>query len=604
MTPAGIDFIIPPCLEIFCAERFGHCADSLESMSTPFPAPERTGTIPVVFLPGLLCKLHRLSFSGTVQMRRDSLLKSVYFLQGEILSAASNEETDRLSSLLLRGGLVTPEQMEMAREKARPGISLGRSLVELGFVSRSRLMETAREQVQGILSGLFDWDSGEYELLEGQVPAAVPNLRMKTEKLLFDSLQLSTNRAAVLREIGGMDRCFTPARANNRSWKGWSLGEETRTVLSSVNGTANVTQLAAKNGLDDFTAAKILCAGVHFGILEPVEIPPPDSAQPEEEAAPPEEVPVTVSVGPEEFSPDAAFEGNPAVEPAEPAGNMNPVSRPFGTMRIPSKSIEPSDPPGEGPAADSSPDAIMEPVQAEASPSPEEGPFQGYVDTSAETRIRYPKRMEGGKNFFRSRWMAFGGILIGGALVLFAMALFTADGSSETEVVLPAPKDAQEHPPIPETEDKNILLEEIPATGMTGLESRILPEPAAPPPSPVDISPLEKANRSLLAKDFPGAADQYRDILSRSPGGAYTLQILLACQASTVAKMIPPPEESYLLPIRFKGKPCYRICWGSFPSRNAALRAGKQLPATYAKMTNNPFPLSIAKAVSGPDRAR
>jgi hypothetical protein len=255
-------------------------------MSSPFQTPKRQARLAEVFFPGILCRLHRLSFGGTVQARNGPLTKSVYFRDGQILSAASNDDGDRLPSILLGSNLLSRDQLDMALEKARPGISLGRSLVELGFVSRHQLMETARDQVRGILESLFGWTEGEYQILENQVPPAVPNLGMNTEQLLFTALGRSSNREAVLREVGGMDQKFGPSEIPSPEWKKWGLGDEANRVLGAVNGVRTVNHIAAEVETDAFSVIKMLCGGLHLGILEnlnpPASVPPMESTPSEE----------------------------------------------------------------------------------------------------------------------------------------------------------------------------------------------------------------------------------------------------------------------------------------------------------------------------------
>ncbi|MBI4161420.1 MAG: DUF4388 domain-containing protein [Acidobacteria bacterium] len=552
-------------------------------MSTPFPAPEREGNLVRIFFPRLLCRLHRLSFLGTLQVRNGSLTKSVYFRDGQILSAASNDEADRLSSLLLRDGLLSREQLEMAREKAPPGTSLGRSLVDLGFVSRHQLMETARNQVRAILADLFAWEAGEYQVQEKEIPAAVPNLGLRTEQLLLETLRNSTRREAILREIGGMDRRFRPVQDAGWEWRRWSLGPEAERVLRAVNGVRSVSQIASEAGLDDFTAAKILCAGTELGVLDAVDLSPPAAPDP----------------------PPAA--PAPASEETEAAAEILRIpvraeaSAPVATVEL----AAPPDPRPPAPVPGRRPARVREEIP------PDEGPFHGFVDTSAEAATRRRGAGGGGGSSGR-RWVASAGVLVASALILFGLFLWlrreppVGEGAPTLEPIsgLDAPTGEQEQAPTEGPGGEVQPGAPIPeaAPGPRDGESPEPPrvEPPPPPTAPAGGPPAGADPRQALAAGwFELAAQGYRDALAADPKG-YTLQILLACRESTVAALLPPPEEMFLLPQKFRGRDCYRVCWGRFPDRGAALRGAAELPRRLSGLNGPPLPVAISGALGEP----
>lgn len=58
--------------------------------------------------------------------------------------------------------------------------------------------------------------------------------------------------------------------------------------------------------------------------------------------------------------------------------------------------------------------------------------------------------------------------------------------------------------------------------------------------------------------------------------GPFTLQLAVACRKETAERLLGRVEgagDLYILPAVAKGQECFRICWGSFDSKEAALRA-------------------------------
>ena len=83
--------------------------------------------------------------TGMIRLENGPVIKVVYFQNGTIAFASSNEKADRLTEVLKRAGKLTPEQVEDAQSRLKPNISLGKTLVELGYISaRDLLWERAR----------------------------------------------------------------------------------------------------------------------------------------------------------------------------------------------------------------------------------------------------------------------------------------------------------------------------------------------------------------------------------------------------------------------------------------------------------------------------
>ena len=79
-------------------------------------------------------------------------------------------------------------------------------------------------------------------------------------------------------------------------------------------------------------------------------------------------------------------------------------------------------------------------------------------------------------------------------------------------------------------------------------------------------------------------------------GGAFTLQFLYACNADNVRSQVETlgaDRDFYLLPVEDHGRACYRICWGTFPSKEAA-RTARNIPPPMAALSQTPQVKSIA----------
>src|SRR5215204_3159425 len=126
----------------------------------------------------VLLDVHGSRLTGMIRMENGSIIKVVYLQQGNIAFASSNEKADRLTEVLKRAGKLTPEQIEHAQARLKPNVSLGKTLVELGYINPKDLLWGARTQVEGILHQLLFWSTGNYQVIEGPLPREIVSLNM------------------------------------------------------------------------------------------------------------------------------------------------------------------------------------------------------------------------------------------------------------------------------------------------------------------------------------------------------------------------------------------------------------------------------------------
>jgi septal ring-binding cell division protein DamX len=106
------------------------------------------------------------------------------------------------------------------------------------------------------------------------------------------------------------------------------------------------------------------------------------------------------------------------------------------------------------------------------------------------------------------------------------------------------------------------------------------PHPPAAAPAARGADRYRNALEIFRAGDFDGAAAIWEALLAEEHRGAFTVQILTACQHGTIAEAQRAlgGHELYLVSKRMDGRVCYRVCVDTFDSREAAGRALAGLP--------------------------
>jgi septal ring-binding cell division protein DamX len=82
------------------------------------------------------------------------------------------------------------------------------------------------------------------------------------------------------------------------------------------------------------------------------------------------------------------------------------------------------------------------------------------------------------------------------------------------------------------------------------------------------------ANDALRAKYDAMAQQQAND-----PVGAYTVQFELVCETSSITKAMEAGRSAvWWVPVTYRTKPCYRVFWGRFATREEAVKAAAEIP--------------------------
>jgi hypothetical protein len=85
------------------------------------------------------------------------------------------------------------------------------------------------------------------------------------------------------------------------------------------------------------------------------------------------------------------------------------------------------------------------------------------------------------------------------------------------------------------------------------------------------------------AGDLDGAAAIWESLLAAEHRGAFTVLLLTACSGDTIrdAQRKLPSQQLYLVAKKVNGRGCFRVCIGTYDSREAAGRALAGLPREY-----------------------
>jgi hypothetical protein len=121
-------------------------------------------------LPDILQFFRTARATGILTVVSGGARKAVYVHEGRVVFASSNLPNDRLGENLIREGKITIEEYESSIKGISKGKRQGRVLVEMGALSPKDLWEGVQFQVEEIVYSLFQWDEGNFQFEESNLP--------------------------------------------------------------------------------------------------------------------------------------------------------------------------------------------------------------------------------------------------------------------------------------------------------------------------------------------------------------------------------------------------------------------------------------------------
>jgi hypothetical protein len=230
---------------------------------------ERTGASPSAALPWdrdlVLCSdvrafsladilhlLHASAKSGFLFFEHRDHAKSIFLHRGEVVFGASNQQVDRLGEVLLRVGVITPEQFREAKRGYTPTGQFGKILVERGYLTPRELWTGVKTQVEEIVRSLFSYGAGQVLFWEGEVrPDNVVRLSLPTRRLIAEGLR---RRDELLKFLAWLE----DPRVTLEAVAGVELSGTERAVFEAVAAGGSFSAICRRAGVDPLTGARTL----------------------------------------------------------------------------------------------------------------------------------------------------------------------------------------------------------------------------------------------------------------------------------------------------------------------------------------------------------
>jgi hypothetical protein len=222
------------------------------------------GRLADVSLPEMLTFLKVSTKTGVLSVVQTGVRKALYFLDGNVVFAASSLSQDRLGEVLLRGARISADEYLRLSQRIRGGQRLGKALIESGVLAPKDLWWGIEQQVREIVWSLFTWEDGSFQFEESDRPRVEKiRIHLEVESLIVEGIRRISGAGPVSDHFVPMD-CILVKR-DKASPVPFEPYEEH--VLGQVDGQRTVAEICKESEIGEAETRKVLYTFMSVGVV-------------------------------------------------------------------------------------------------------------------------------------------------------------------------------------------------------------------------------------------------------------------------------------------------------------------------------------------------
>lgn len=228
------------------------------------------GNIETFYLASIFQLLCNDQKTGILKLRSGEKKVDVFFQEGQIVHATGSEKDMRLGHLLRTQGVLSGDDLQkMVELAAESNESLGRILVKKGYISSDALKKFVQHNVKEILYNLFLWKKGEFEYVDQPVDLGKECLTsINPMEIILEATRRIDEWSILQKHIPSSKVVFRLCEQVEGKNEEIKLNANEWRILSLVDGTRTIEQVAQDSGYDEFAVYKIIHSLIASGLIE------------------------------------------------------------------------------------------------------------------------------------------------------------------------------------------------------------------------------------------------------------------------------------------------------------------------------------------------
>jgi hypothetical protein len=220
--------------------------------------------------PGAICDIVSLigqaAWRGELIVMSEGAQRSVFFDNGQVISAYSNVEGERLGEVLYRYGALTREQVDLTAASVNANVRFGEAAVKLGYLTRERLFQLISSQTEEVVYAVLLESDGMFYFLdnfeEGRLTA---HLNLSVNSLLMEGVRRMDETRYFRERIPS--ELHVPAKVAGRTAPADEGAEVLAPVWDAIDGQRSVADICRAVGKGEFEVTHSLFQLVQAGVV-------------------------------------------------------------------------------------------------------------------------------------------------------------------------------------------------------------------------------------------------------------------------------------------------------------------------------------------------
>jgi hypothetical protein len=193
----------------------------------------------------LLLTIFEQNLTGILYIKREDILKVLYFNRGKVIWAISNSDVDKLENILLDRGLVDPVSIKKIKTQARISDSFGKLLVEQGLITLEELIESTKEQLRRIIISVLKWKVGGFQFIKDPPPERLLSLDLEVTPFIVGFILEEVELSEIWKEIGSHQVEFIRTPDEQKLAK-YHLSDKQIELLNSFDGEKKLDTILSR----------------------------------------------------------------------------------------------------------------------------------------------------------------------------------------------------------------------------------------------------------------------------------------------------------------------------------------------------------------------
>lgn len=193
----------------------------------------------------LLLTVFEQTLTGILYIKKDDVLKVLYFNRGKIIWAISNSDEDKLENILAAKDVVDPVTIRKVKSESRVSESIGKLLVEKGLITLEELIDCSKDQLRHIIVSTLKWQTGGFQFVKDAPPERLLSLDLSVTEFIIQYILDEVDISDIWKEIGSLQLELIKNPDEEKIAR-YNLSDKQSELLNSFDGERRLESILSR----------------------------------------------------------------------------------------------------------------------------------------------------------------------------------------------------------------------------------------------------------------------------------------------------------------------------------------------------------------------